>query len=94
MPDSTSSVFRIFRGFIVLAVLIFAGIARAELVGPVVGVLDGDTIDVLVERQPVRVRLAQIDGTVAKLAMRQPFVLFKGLTFQKLCLGVSSFSVQ
>ena len=62
MPDSTSSVFRIFRGFIVLAVLIFAGIARAELVGPVVGVLDGDTIDVLVERQPVRVRLAQIDA--------------------------------
>ncbi|WP_250110568.1 recombinase family protein, partial [Escherichia coli] len=28
----------------------------------------------------------RIDGTVAKLAMRQPFVLFKGLTFQKLCL--------
>ncbi|HEC0884031.1 TPA: DUF5431 family protein [Klebsiella pneumoniae] len=27
-----------------------------------------------------------IHGTVAKLAMRQPFVLFKGLTFQKLCL--------
>uniref|UniRef100_UPI001FCE87D1 helix-turn-helix domain-containing protein n=1 Tax=Escherichia coli TaxID=562 RepID=UPI001FCE87D1 len=27
-----------------------------------------------------------IVGTVAKLAMRQPFVLFKGLTFQKLCL--------
>ncbi|WP_228263623.1 recombinase family protein, partial [Klebsiella pneumoniae] len=29
---------------------------------------------------------AEKDGTVAKLAMRQPFVLFKGLTFQKLCL--------
>ncbi|MFI7864065.1 hypothetical protein ACFMJM_23840, partial [Acinetobacter baumannii] len=29
---------------------------------------------------------AQLLGTVAKLAMRQPFVLFKGLTFQKLCL--------
>ncbi|OPH92211.1 alcohol dehydrogenase, partial [Acinetobacter baumannii] len=28
----------------------------------------------------------QVYGTVAKLAMRQPFVLFKGLTFQKLCL--------
>ncbi|MGY0265860.1 IS1 family transposase, partial [Citrobacter freundii] len=27
-----------------------------------------------------------VGGTVAKLAMRQPFVLFKGLTFQKLCL--------
>ncbi|WP_251987911.1 NAD(+)--rifampin ADP-ribosyltransferase, partial [Escherichia coli] len=25
-----------------------------------------------------------LKGTVAKLAMRQPFVLFKGLTFQKL----------
>ncbi|MGR1997521.1 flagellin N-terminal helical domain-containing protein, partial [Salmonella enterica] len=37
-----------------------------------VGANDGETID--------------IDGTVAKLAMRQPFVLFKGLTFQKLCL--------
>ncbi|MCZ8412070.1 hypothetical protein O9649_30210, partial [Achromobacter dolens] len=29
---------------------------------------------------------ASFRGTVAKLAMRQPFVLFKGLTFQKLCL--------
>ncbi len=28
----------------------------------------------------------KVSGTVAKLAMRQPFVLFKGLTFQKLCL--------
>ncbi|MCJ5419135.1 hypothetical protein LPI96_21905, partial [Klebsiella pneumoniae] len=30
--------------------------------------------------------LLDMEGTVAKLAMRQPFVLFKGLTFQKLCL--------
>lgn len=30
--------------------------------------------------------LRELEGTVAKLAMRQPFVLFKGLTFQKLCL--------
>lgn len=30
--------------------------------------------------------MRNIFGTVAKLAMRQPFVLFKGLTFQKLCL--------
>ncbi|MDR8325172.1 cation:dicarboxylase symporter family transporter, partial [Acinetobacter baumannii] len=30
--------------------------------------------------------IASMTGTVAKLAMRQPFVLFKGLTFQKLCL--------
>nr|ATV81956.1 truncated integrase [Morganella morganii] len=32
------------------------------------------------------VRILGFLGTVAKLAMRQPFVLFKGLTFQKLCL--------
>ncbi|MFA8863830.1 recombinase family protein, partial [Escherichia coli] len=31
-------------------------------------------------------RWGRSTGTVAKLAMRQPFVLFKGLTFQKLCL--------
>ncbi len=31
-------------------------------------------------------RQTRQQGTVAKLAMRQPFVLFKGLTFQKLCL--------
>ncbi|OUF87647.1 hypothetical protein AZ040_004740 [Escherichia coli] len=36
-----------------------------------------------VGRLPVQLSFA---GTVAKLAMRQPFVLFKGLTFQKLCL--------
>ncbi len=34
----------------------------------------------------VRSPLDALPGTVAKLAMRQPFVLFKGLTFQKLCL--------
>ncbi|MQI96273.1 arsenical resistance protein ArsH, partial [Escherichia coli] len=33
-----------------------------------------------------RNRISAKYGTVAKLAMRQPFVLFKGLTFQKLCL--------
>ncbi|MEJ1638803.1 hypothetical protein SMA21_23160, partial [Escherichia coli] len=35
---------------------------------------------------PERDIAASHGGTVAKLAMRQPFVLFKGLTFQKLCL--------
>ncbi|EHH3607165.1 hypothetical protein J4951_004379 [Salmonella enterica subsp. enterica serovar Enteritidis] len=38
--------------------------------------------DYLIGKDPARIN----DGTVAKLAMRQPFVLFKGLTFQKLCL--------
>ncbi|MBQ4721540.1 recombinase family protein, partial [Escherichia coli] len=31
----------------------------------------------------MRTRSPIFTGTVAKLAMRQPFVLFKGLTFQK-----------
>ncbi|MGR8801257.1 recombinase family protein, partial [Klebsiella variicola] len=34
----------------------------------------------------IKDRIDTNSGTVAKLAMRQPFVLFKGLTFQKLCL--------
>ncbi|MFH8236055.1 hypothetical protein ACFMIT_29095, partial [Klebsiella pneumoniae] len=34
----------------------------------------------------IKVKIQEKKGTVAKLAMRQPFVLFKGLTFQKLCL--------
>ncbi|MEJ9960920.1 hypothetical protein R0760_26335, partial [Escherichia coli] len=34
----------------------------------------------------LQLRFDESLGTVAKLAMRQPFVLFKGLTFQKLCL--------
>ncbi|WP_210408531.1 hypothetical protein, partial [Klebsiella pneumoniae] len=38
----------------------------------------------VIERRITTRRAAE--GTVAKLAMRQPFVLFKGLTFQKLCL--------
>ncbi|EHS87594.1 recombinase family protein [Klebsiella michiganensis] len=38
------------------------------------------------QRGAYRGRKKSLNGTVAKLAMRQPFVLFKGLTFQKLCL--------
>ena len=51
-----------FRSFIALAMLLAVGLVRAELAGPVVAILDGDTIDVLIDRQPVRVRLAQIDA--------------------------------
>ncbi|ARF98342.1 alcohol dehydrogenase [Acinetobacter baumannii] len=38
------------------------------------------------KKQNCTITVIVIMGTVAKLAMRQPFVLFKGLTFQKLCL--------
>lgn len=40
----------------------FASAARADFSGPVIAILDGDTIDVLIDRHPVRVRLAQIDA--------------------------------
>lgn len=36
--------------------------AHADLSGVVVSVLDGDTVEVLVDRKPVRVRLAEIDA--------------------------------
>lgn len=46
-----------------------------------------ETIRLIVGAQPLIPPMPDgLLGTVAKLAMRQPFVLFKGLTFQKLCL--------
>ncbi|EDW1649065.1 hypothetical protein Z659_24395 [Salmonella enterica subsp. enterica serovar Typhimurium] len=50
------------------------------MTGQRIGYIRVSTFDQNPERQLEGV------GTVAKLAMRQPFVLFKGLTFQKLCL--------
>ncbi|MDW6512681.1 PapB/FocB family fimbrial expression transcriptional regulator, partial [Escherichia coli] len=59
--------------------------------------MNGEHFSLLIEISPIRskknimaLKEYLVDGyskgTVAKLAMRQPFVLFKGLTFQKLCL--------
>ncbi|EFL9446764.1 hypothetical protein HZ72_005509 [Escherichia coli] len=61
------------------------------MTGQRIGYIRVSTFDQNPERQleGVKVDRAFSDkasGTVAKLAMRQPFVLFKGLTFQKLCL--------
>lgn len=54
------------RGILHAAVLALAlaiaPAARADFTGQVVAVLDGDTIEVLVNRQAVRVRLVQIDA--------------------------------
>lgn len=55
-----------------LAVALWLGAhsgAVAAIDGRVVGVVDGDTIDVLVDRQPIRIRLAEIDAP----ERRQPF---------------------
>ena len=50
------------RAFWLTVLLAFAGVAHADFSGRVVAILDGDTIDVLVDQRPVRVRLAQIDA--------------------------------
>ena len=72
------------RAWCAVALLLFTTLARAELVGPVVAILDGDTIDVLVDRQPIRVRLAQIDAPEKRQAFgtraRQTLA---GLVFQQ-----------
>ncbi|MEJ9876512.1 hypothetical protein R0799_24170, partial [Escherichia coli] len=64
-------------------------VAEQEPVPDMTGVVD-TTFDDKVRQHAtteMQVTAAQMQkGTVAKLAMRQPFVLFKGLTFQKLCL--------
>lgn len=51
---------------VVSALALAASWAHADIAGKVVGVLDGDTIDVLVGQRQVRVRLAEIDAPEKK----------------------------
>ena len=44
-----------------IVLLAASGCAHAELHGEVIRVIDGDTVDFLVDSHPVRIRLAQID---------------------------------
>jgi endonuclease YncB( thermonuclease family) len=54
---------------LVLALCLAGGAWAEELTGRVVGVTDGDTVRLLVERQEIRIRLDQIDAP----EKRQPF---------------------
>lgn len=56
------SVIRLARAFFFVAGLLVSSAVFADFSGSVVGVVDGDTLDVLVDNRPVRVRLAQIDA--------------------------------
>ena len=61
---------RFWAAWAVAAVMSIGAVAtRTDFAGLVVGVLDGDTVDVLVDRRPVRIRLAEIDAPEKK----QPF---------------------
>jgi len=63
-----------------LALAYDCGLRREELCTVATGDIDPSQRLLTVRAEHTK------NGTVAKLAMRQPFVLFKGLTFQKLCL--------
>ncbi|EHM4620420.1 thermonuclease family protein [Salmonella enterica] len=59
-----------FRKYIapLLAILFSGSLCAAEIQGKVIRVLDGDTIEVLQDNKPVRVRLANIDAPEKKQA--------------------------
>ncbi len=57
-----------FRALLAAALLAVNSAAWANFSGPVVAILDGDTVDVLVDNRPVRIRLAQIDAPEKKQA--------------------------
>jgi len=57
--------------------------ARADFTGKVVAVADGDTLTVLVDRQQVKVHLAEIDAP----ELKQPFGLRSRQSLAELCFG-------
>lgn len=59
-----------FRKYLMpLFALLFSGsLVAAEMQGKVIRVLDGDTIEVLQDKKPVRIRLANIDAPEKKQA--------------------------
>jgi micrococcal nuclease len=67
------------------AVILPATLCAAQLQGMVIRVLDGDTIEVLQERQPVRVRLLNIDAPEKK----QPFGRWSTNQLKSLLAGQS-----
>lgn len=61
------------RSFVLGVFLACAAVAQAHFEGRVIGIVDGDTIDVLADRTltPVRVRLAEIDAPEKRQAYGQ-----------------------
>jgi endonuclease YncB( thermonuclease family) len=51
---------------LLIALLLTTTVADTDLVGKVVGVSDGDTITVLVDKKPIKIRLEGIDAPEAK----------------------------
>jgi endonuclease YncB( thermonuclease family) len=56
---------------VAVALALVGGAAHADFTGKVVGVIDGDTVDILKEGKAVRVRLAEIDAPESRQAFGQ-----------------------
>ena len=50
------------RALLAAALLAVNSAAWADLSGPVIAILDGDTVDILVNSRPVRIRLLLVAG--------------------------------
>ena len=71
---------------ILFFILLFTNSFAATLTGKVVRVLDGDTIEVLVDKEPIRIRLADIDCP----EKNQPF----GQAAKKYVLDVAAHKIE
>lgn len=59
------------------------GIIAAAFIASVIGISDGDTLTIQIDREPVRVRIAEIDAPEKK----QPFGTRSKQTLVELCFG-------
>lgn len=70
-------------GLLLFSLALAANLQATELRGPVTAIIDGDTLTVLIDRQPVRVRLAEIDAP----EQRQAFGQRAKQSLAELCAG-------
>lgn len=72
------------KNILVLSIIFFSGfLSAAEMRGKVTRVLDGDTIEVLQDKKPVRIRLANIDAP----EKNQPFGRWSARELKNLIAG-------
>ena len=78
------------RAFLFVALLLAPCTALADFVGRVVNVSDGDTLTVLVEQTPVKVRLDAIDAP----ELRQPFGRRAQQSLAELCAAKRAYVIE
>jgi endonuclease YncB( thermonuclease family) len=80
---STMKSENVLRGVIAAYALFLSFSVQADFQGRVVSITDGDTLTVLVDRQQMKVRLAEIDAPESK----QPFGQRSKQSLAELCFG-------